>query len=159
MEEMIEIKVIIDENSVNPRVEIFTKNRTGQVDRIIDAIENMSRSSYPSVPVNIDGGIKYISQREIYRIRKEGRKVYLDTADSSYPVNGTITKFENELDSERFFRISQSEIINLYKVSFFDFNMIGNVSVELDNGEKSWVSRRCVKPLRDKLKKSFGESM
>ena len=157
MDEMIDIKVIIDEGSVNPRVEIYTKSKTEQVERIIDAIENMLRDSDPSVLVNVDGGLICISQKDIYRVRKEGRKVLLDTADKSYTVSGTITKYENELDSERFFRISQSEIINLYKVSFFDFNLAGNVSVELDNGERSWVSRRSVKPLRDKLKKSFGK--
>ncbi|MBO4338210.1 MAG: LytTR family transcriptional regulator DNA-binding domain-containing protein [Lachnospiraceae bacterium] len=68
-----------------------------------------------------------------------------------------MAKFEDELDNERFFRISQSEIINLYKVESFDFNLAGTIGVTFDNGVKSWVARRCVKPLRDKLKKSFGK--
>ncbi|MCR5282863.1 MAG: LytTR family transcriptional regulator DNA-binding domain-containing protein, partial [Lachnospiraceae bacterium] len=99
-----------------------------------------------------------ISQRDIYRIRTQGREVLLDTQDRSYSVRGTIAKFEMELDQERFFRISQSEIINLYKVEAFDFNVTGTVGVLFDNGVRSWVARRCVKPLRDLLKSRFGNA-
>ena len=156
MNDMVDINIIIDENYKEPKVDIFTKAKTEQVENIINAIENVSRNSYPPVLVNSEGKLNYISQRDIYRIRTERRKIILDTVDESYIVRGPISRFDEELDSERFFRISQSEIINLYKVKSFDFNLKGIVSVELDNGQISWVARRIVKPLRDKLKNSFG---
>ncbi len=155
MAEMIDIKVVIDANCIEPRVEIHTKNETEIVGTIINAIETVARNKYPPVMVQDKGVVRFISQRDIYRIRTEGREVRLDTADSSYPVKGTMTKFENELDEERFFRISQSEIINLYKVDSFDFNIAGTVGVLFDNGVRSYVARRCVKPLRDKLKEMY----
>ena len=156
MNDMVDINIIIDENYKEPKVDIFTKAKTEQVENIINAIENVSRNSYPPVLVNSEGKFNYISQRDIYRIRTEGREIILDTVDESYIVRGPISRFDEELDSERFFRISQSEIINLYKVKSFDFNLKGTVSVELDNGQISWVARRIVKLLRDKLKNSFG---
>ena len=156
MNDMVDINIIIDENYKEPKVDIFTKAKTEQVENIINAIENVSRNSYPPVLVNSEGKLNYISQRDIYRIRTEGREIILDTVDESYIVRGPISRFDEELDSERFFRISQSEIINLYKVKSFDFNLKGTVSVELDNGQISWVARRIVKLLRDKLKNSFG---
>ena len=76
----------------------------------------------------------------------------VETKDHIYAVKGTMARFEEELDAERFFRISQSEIINLYKVDSFDFSINGTIGVTLDNGIKSFVARRCVKALRDKLK-------
>ncbi len=156
MTDMIEIEVVLDETCIEPKVKIFTKSETAQVEDIINAIESRSRSSFSPIPVNENGRFMVISQRDIYRIRTQGREVLLDTEDKSYPVRGTIAKFENELDQERFFRISQSEIINLYKVEAFDFNMTGTVGVLFDNGVRSWVARRCVKPLRDLLKTRFG---
>lgn len=156
MTDMIEIEVVLDETCIEPKVKIFTKSETAQVEDIIYAIENRSRSSFSPIPVSENGKYMVISQRDIYRIRTHGREVLLDIADQSYSVRGTIAKFETELDQERFFRISQSEIINLYKVETFDFNVTGTIGVVFDNGVRSWVARRCVKPLRDLLKIRFG---
>ena len=156
MTDMIDINVIIDDKYVEPKVDIYTKGETEQVRNIVYAIENVSKSNYPPVTVYDEGKFMYISQRDIYRIRTEGRNIYLDTKDNTYPVKGTMVGFEDELDEERFFRISQSEIINLYKVDCFDFNLAGTVSVKFDNGIVSWVARRCIRQLRDKLKNSFG---
>ncbi len=155
MADMIDIKVVIDARCIEPRVEIHTKSETEMVGNIINAIETVARNKYPPVMVQDKGVVRIISQRDIYRVRTEGREVRLDTEDSSYPVRGTMAKFESELDEERFFRISQSEIINLYKVDSFDFSIVGTVGVQFDNGIRSYVARRCVKPLRDKLKKMY----
>ena len=155
MENMVDIKVVIDDKYVDPMVEIYTKSETEQVGKIIYAIENVSMMNYPPIAAYDNGVLKLISQRDIYCIRTEGRDVVLDTVDNSFIVKGTLSKFEEELDGERFFRISQSEIINLYKVSSFDFNLAGTVGVQFDNGNKSYVARRCVKPLREKLKKTY----
>ncbi len=158
MENMVNIKVVIDEKYVDPMVEIYTKSETEQVGKIIYAIENVSMMSYPPVAAYENGALKLISQRDIYCIRTEGRDVVLDTRDNSYFVKGTLTKFEEELDNERFFRISQSEIINLYKVDTFDFNLAGTVGVLFDNGRKSYVARRCIRALREKLKRTSENS-
>ena len=156
MAEMVDIEVILDERFVDPKVSIFTKSETRQVENIIYAIENSSINQYPSIPVHRDKVVKVISQRDIYRIRTQGREVTLDTQDGSYSLKGTMSGIEDILDEERFFRISQSEIINLYKVEVFDFDQLGTVGVVFDNGIKSWVARRCVKPLREKLTKRYG---
>ncbi|MCR5282178.1 MAG: LytTR family transcriptional regulator, partial [Lachnospiraceae bacterium] len=104
MTDMIEIEVVLDETCIEPKVKIFTKSETSQVEDIIYAIENRSRSSFAPIPVNENGKYMVISQRDIYRIRTQGREVLLDTQDRSYSVRGTIAKFEMELDQERFFR-------------------------------------------------------
>ena len=159
MAEMVDIEVILDKKYTDPKVLIYTASESEQVEGIKYAIENAARTMYAPILVSDDGCYRVISQRDIYRIRTNGREVILDTADGSHTGGGTLAKYEHELDEERFFRISQSEIINLYKVKSFDFNLAGTVGVEFDNGIKSWVARRCVKPLRDKLRESFGKAM
>lgn len=152
MKDMVDINVIIDERFEDPLVNIYTKKETEQVDNIICAIEDAARNHYPPIPVAVNDKLQFISQRMIYRIKTEGRKVSLETDEGTFTVKGTMARFEEELDKERFFRISQSEIINLYKVSFFDFSANGTIGVEFENGERSWVARRSVKALREKLK-------
>ncbi len=63
----------------------------------------------------------------------------------------TLSGLEEILNSERFFRISQSEIVNLYKVKGFDMSVSGTVGVEFDNGNRSWVARSRVKLIKEKL--------
>ncbi|MCR5417655.1 MAG: LytTR family transcriptional regulator DNA-binding domain-containing protein [Lachnospiraceae bacterium] len=156
MAEMVDIEVILDDHYLDPKISIYTKSETKQVENIIYAIENTSYHQYPPLPVHRDKSYKVISQRDIYRIRTQGRDVMVDTRDESYLLKGSMSAAEEILDEERFFRISQSEIINLYKVDTFSFDQTGTVGVVFDNAVTSWASRRCVKPLRDKLAKRFG---
>lgn len=151
-DEMIDIEVIIDEEYSDPLVNIYSKSRTKLVEDIVYAVENVSRSGYTPIAVYIEGRLKFISQRDIYRVRTENRRTVLDTADTSYTIKESLIKVESVLDEERFFRISQSEIINLYKVDSFDFTPAGTVGVVFDNEQTTWVARRCVKPLKQKLK-------
>lgn len=154
MKNMVEIEIVLDEHYADPHVTIRTKTNTQQVENIICAIENVSNSDYPQVAANLDDKLMFVSQRDIVRIHTEGRKVLLQTEDETYTVRRTLTGLEEVLDCARFLRISQSEIINLYKVKCFDLNMAGTIGVEFDCGLKSWVSRSRVKQIKEMLAKS-----
>ncbi len=154
MKNMVEIEIVLDEQYADPHVTIRTKTNTQQVENIICAIENVSNSDYPQIAANLEDKLMFVSQRDIVRIHTEGRKVLLQTEDETYVVRRTLTGLEEILDSERFLRISQSEIINLYKVKGFDLNIAGTIGVEFDCGLKSWVSRSRVKQIKEMLTKS-----
>ena len=82
----------------------------------------------------------------------QGRKVVVQTDDAQYTVKKTVSDLEEKLNPKRFLRISQSEIINLYKVKCFDIGIAGTVGVEFDNGMKSWASRSRVKDIKAMIK-------
>ena len=151
MKNMVDIEVVLDEQYVEPHVTIRTKTNTQQVENIICAIENVSNSDYPQIAANKDDKLVFVSQRDIVRIHTEGRKLILQTDEETYTVKRTLAGIEDVLDKARFLRISQSEIINLYKVRCFDFNMSGTIGVEFDCGIKSWVSRSRVKQIKSLL--------
>lgn len=153
MKSMVDIEVVIDENYVNPEVSIRTKARTTQVENIIMAIENVSENDFPMIPANIGNKIELISQRDIVRVFTEGRKISIQTDDETYSTNKTLSNIENMLNPERFLRISQSEIINLYKVKQFDIDIAGTIGIEFDNGTKSWASRSRVRAIKEMLRK------
>ncbi len=152
MKNMVEIEVILDERCLDPRVTIRTRANTQQVENIICAIENVSHNDFPQITVNRDETLIFVSQRDIVRVYTEGRKVVIQTEEESYTVKRTLAGLEDVLNPVRFLRISQSEIINLYKVKCFDFNLAGTIGVEFDSGIKSWASRRSVRQIKEHLK-------
>ncbi len=154
MNNMVEIEVILDEQYPDPHVTIRTRENTQQVENMICAIENAANSDFPQIAAYMDDKLCFVSQRDIVRVRTEGRKVVIETEENAYTVKRTLAGLEDVLDSARFLRISQSEIINLYKVRAFDLNMSGTIGVEFDCGIKTWASRSRVKHIKDVLSRN-----
>lgn len=154
MKNMVEIEIVLDEQYADPHVTIRTKSNTQQVENIICAIEDASNADYPQVAANEDGKLVLISQRDIVRIHTEGRRVILQTESQTYTIRKTLSGLEEILNPARFLRISQSEIINLYKVKSFDYNLAGTIGVEFDCGIKSWASRSRVRQIKELLQQN-----
>lgn len=154
MKDMVEIEVVLDERYTDPLVTIRTKSNTQQVENIICAIEDVSHSDFPQIAAVKDDSVVFVSQRDIVRVHTEGRKLLIQTETEAYTVKRTLAGLEDVLNASRFLRISQSEIINLYKVKSFDFNLAGTIGVEFDCGIKSWVSRSRVKQIKALLKQN-----
>ncbi len=155
MKSMVEIEVVIDEKYIDPQVTIKTRANTAQVENIIYAIENASENDFPHIVASDYDKVVFISQRDIVRIYIEGRRVILQTEEQSYTVKRTLAGLEEDLNPHRFLRISQSEIINLYKVKCFDISASGTIGVEFDCGVKSWASRSRMKQVRDMLRENL----
>ena len=152
MKNMVQIDVVIDEEYVDPKVTIQAKEKTKQVENIIYAIENVSDNDFPIIPAMGREGMEFLSQRDIVRAFTEGRKVMIQTEEGVYTARKTLSGLEEDLNKTRFIRISQSEIINIYKVKRFDINIAGTIGIEFENGTKSWASRSCVKKIKEILK-------
>ena len=153
MKNMVDIAVVLDEKYPDPRVTIQTREKTKQVENIIYAIENVSDNDFPVIPAYMDTFLEFLSQRDIIRIYVHNRRVLVETEAGDYVIRKTLSAVEELLNGERFFRISQSEIVNLYKVKGFDLSMAGTIGVEFDNGKRSWVARSRVKLLKERIKK------
>lgn len=152
MKNAVDIDVVIDERFVDPKVTITTKEKNNFVESIINAVETVSETEYPLIPAVNGEGTVFVSQRDIIRVFTHGRKVMIETDDGQYEVRKKLYVLEEELNPSRFIRISQSEIINIYKVKSFDINIAGTIGVEFENGRKSWASRSCVKTIKELLK-------
>lgn len=149
---MVDINVAIDEKYVDPKVTILTREKTGLVESIINAIENVSENEFPLIPAYSEGEMEFVSQRDIVRVYIQDRKCILQTDEGLFTVRKNLSRLEEDLNPSRFVRISQSEIINIYKVKRFDINIAGTIGVEFENGTKTWASRSCVKTLKALLK-------
>lgn len=157
MSDNIKVNFIIDDNCEEPEITIRAKEKSERVDRIVEAVRDASKTDLTVIPAYSDGKLELIPQNDIMRIRTEGRQIVLDTEDRYYIVKQTLTRIEEELYSSRFVRISQSEIINIYKVKRFDVSVSGTIGIEFDNGVKTYASRRYINSIKNFLKSREGE--
>ncbi|MBO6309701.1 MAG: LytTR family transcriptional regulator [Oribacterium sp.] len=100
------------------------------------------------------GSVVMLPQRQIFRVYIVNRKIMIQTSERLYEVRKNLRDLEEVLDQESFIRISQSEILNIKRVKNFDFSSTGTIGVELENGEKTYVSRRRVKEIKAVLSKA-----
>lgn len=152
MKNMVDVDVILDDRYPDPKITIQTKARTEQVENIIQAIESAAENEFPLIPGILNDKVELVSQRDIIRVYTEKRKIIIQTGDGSLFSNKTLMGIEDMLNPKRFFRISQSEIINLYKVRSFEFSIAGTVGVELEDGTRTWVARSRVKAIKAMIK-------
>lgn len=151
MKSTIDIDIQIDPACSDPKVIIRTDRMTPEIDNIVHAIESSTDSAYPMVTAYAGDTMVLLSQREIIRVYVESRKLIVWTDRGGFVARGTLAEMEQVLNRRRFLRISRSEIINLSKVSNFDFSLSGTIQVNFDDGSGTWVARRYVRAIQETL--------
>ncbi len=151
MKSTIDIDIQIDPACTDPKVIIRTDRMTPEIDNIVHAIESSTDSAYPMVTAYAGDTMVLLSQREIIRVYVESRKLIVWTDRGGFVARGTLSEMEQALNRRRFLRISRSEIINLSKVSNFDFSLSGTIQVNFDDGSGTWVARRYVRAIQETL--------
>ena len=151
MKNPIDIDIQIDPSCGDPKVVILTARMTPEIDNLVHAIETSADSANPMVTAFAGEKTMLLSQREIIRVYVENRKVVVWTERGGFFARGTLAELEAVLNKRRFLRISRSEIINLFKVSHFDFSISGTIHVHFDDGSSTWVARRYVRVIQKVL--------
>lgn len=144
-----QIEVRTDNSCTEPKVVIWTASMTEEVHRILDALSDHAPQVIPGMR---DNKIEVIEPTDLIRIYADAGKVFAETHKGKYALRLRLYEIEKRTPAHRFVRISNSEIINLNKVSSFDLSFTGAVCVKLANGTTTYVSRRYV----SKLKKILG---
>ena len=131
MDKSVGIRVEIDPGCKAPQVIIKADQESVQTQNIIKAIERCVEGEYPQV----------------------------STDNGNYETRMNLKELEDILDDSSFVRISRFEIVNLKKVSSFDLSISGTIKVNFDDGSETWVARRYVRTIQEKLSlKRGGES-
>ena len=138
MNKMVDIEVILDEKFEDPKITIQTKERTKQIEDIIEAIENASGKDFPMLPGLSGEKVELLSQRDIVRVYTSGRKLIIQTDKNSYFSTKSLSNVEELLNPDRFIKISQSEIVNIRKVKNFEIKLAGTIGIVFENGLNSY---------------------
>ena len=97
------------------------------------------------------GRLRSLPAEEIISASVDGKLVNIVTADGSWYTRRTLQSLEELLASKRFVRVSRFELVNLGKVTRFDFTVAGTLRLELEGGMETWASRRCIPTIRRRL--------
>lgn len=144
-----QLEVKIDSSYTEPKVIILTASMTEDVNMILNRLSCHAPQIFSGIK---DSKIEIIEQEDLIRIYASAGKVFALTHKGEYTLRLRLYEIEERLPSHQFVRISNSEIINLKKVSHFDLSITGTICVRLTNGTVTYVSRRYV----SKLKKILG---
>ncbi len=144
-----QVEIKIDRSYEDPKVIIMTAAVTEEVSSII---KKLSEDGAQVISGCKDERIEILDPTDLIRIYANSGKVFAVTGKGEYLLRQRLYEVETRLPSDRFIRISNSEIINLKKVDHFDLSFTGTICVKLSNGITTYVSRRYV----PKLKKVLG---
>ena len=134
-----EIEIKIDSQYTTPKLVLYTDELTDELGKIISRL-----GTTVTCPITgFDNNVAVILEpAEIMRVYSENQKIYAETAAGRYIVRLRLYEIETMLGSQSFVRISNSEIINLYKIDYMDLSFTGTICVKLQNGKTTYVSRR-----------------
>lgn len=119
---------------------------------MIDALERCVEEKYPEVVCYSGDRVMLIRQPDITRVYSENRKIVVCTDKERYECKQTLSDLEEKLDPDTFVRISRFELINLKKVAGFDLNIAGTIKVYFKDRSETFVARRYVSLIQQKLK-------
>ncbi len=144
-----QVEIKIDSSCKEPKIIVTAASMTEDLQELIRKLSD----HVPSVISGIkDGKIEVLQPEDLIRIYANSGKVFAVTDKGEYVVRLRLYDLEQRLGGSQFVRISNSEIVNLRKISSFDLSFTGTICVKLSNGMVTYVSRRYV----SKIKKLLG---
>ena len=151
MSDKIKVSLRIDPECEQTQVVITAAEKTEMVENIIRAVEQCTQGDPTRLTVYDGDRVVLLKQEEIIRVYVENRMLTVCTASGRYRSRLTLKDFEEMLDGDIFVRVSRFEVVNLKKVKSFDMSIAGTIGITFEDGEETWVARRCVGNIRKKL--------
>ena len=143
-----EVELKLEPGRRDPKVVILANERTPELEALV---RQLSGLSIGPLTVWRDGRAELVEQREFLRFYADGKGVSAQTGRETYTVRLRLYELEERLDKRRFVRISNSEIVNLNKVSALDLSLTGTIKLTLEGAAAVYVSRRYVRKIKQVL--------
>lgn len=145
----INVRLRLDESCKDIDVLITTPIRDVQVDALVERIEDLLAGTLTVYDGN-DSAV-LLPEARIVSIATDNRRLKVVADNGIYQLRMSLRDVEELLNPTMFQRISRYEIINLRKVERFDFSVSGILRVVLQGGYETWVSRRFIPAIRERL--------
>ena len=142
-----DVEIRIDPSAHTPKVIILTDRITDDVTQLVQTIT----SGAAGIAGTRNGTIQLLDPSEILRVYTNGRQVAAATASGEFSLRLRLYEAEERLSGRGFARISNSEIVNLRHVRYFDVSRSGVFRVVLDDDTSTFVSRRYIPQIRKLL--------
>ena len=143
------VEVQIDPGLDEPVVVVRAPSPTEEV----EALARRLRAEALPQPFTVyqDREAVRVSRSMVLRFFAEDKGVLCQTGKGVFAVRQRLYELEEELSGTRFVRVSNSEIVNLDRVTGLDLTLAGTIKMTLEGGTVCWVSRRYVKKIKQVL--------
>ena len=138
-----EIKVTIQTNQVNDKVK--------EIINLIEKIDN----NFKKIIGTQNNDIFIININEIICFYSENKNNYCKTNKGIFKVKQPLYELENNLETKNFIRISNSCIININHIAYFNTDITGTIKVQFNDGTFEYISRRRVSTVMKLLKEGL----
>lgn len=136
------VNLVINPDIKEEKIDIFVREAT---DELFELIGKLNKENLTKL-IGIKEDKKYIiDAKNIFRIFSINKKIYFSSGENEYLSNKKLYELEQLLDSNKFIRISNQEIINIDYISHLDFSFSGNIKVIFKNKYVSYVNRSYIK--------------
>ena len=143
-----DIEFKLDSTQLEPKITVTASELTQEVKELLLRLEHGRPTAISAMK---DGQIFLLSPERILRFFADGKNVSLQTEDGVFSVRQRLYELEDLLDRHTFVRISHSEIVNLSHVTALDLNLSGTIRMTLTGDVTCFVSRRCLKKIKQAL--------
>ena len=143
-----EVELKLEPGRKEPKLVVVAGEDTPELRRLLKELESLTPA-----PIDVWEGdrSRKLPQKDFLRFYTEGKGVAAQTEQGTWEVRLRLYELEERLDSRRFVRISNSEIINLERVTAVDLSISGTIRMTLNDKVTAYVSRRYVKKIKDTL--------
>ena len=143
-----EVEIRTEPGRQEPKIVILAGEESEELRRLA---ASLSRLAMGPVPVSRGEEKLLLSQERFLRFYADGKGVSAQTESETFTVRLRLYELEERLDPVRFVRISNSEIINLDRVTSVDLSLSGTICMTLEGTVKAYVSRRYMKKIKETL--------
>lgn len=144
------VELHIDPALERPRAVIHAPAATPEVLALLERLRREEAAPFTAFREN---EAVLLPPSDILRFYTDGKGVSCQTEKGAFAVRQRLYELEEELAGTRFVRVSNSEIVNLDRVTALDLSLSGTIRITLAGGAAvAFASRRYVK----KIKKAVG---
>ena len=131
-----------------PKIVIYANEKT---DALLALEGQLSGLNLSPIPATTEGRTILLAPDQVLRFYTDGKTVCAQTMQHTCSTRLRLYELEERLDPHTFVRISNSEILNLKKITAMDLSLTGTIRITLEDGTSTYVSRRYVKKIKDAL--------
>lgn len=133
--------------------ELREPEATIRAPELTEELRELVRSLRGDEPLRLYDGdeVRLTEPKEVIRFFTDGKGVAAETEMGVFTVRERIYELEEKLDRRSFARISNSEIVNLRKITAIDLGLTGTIKLTLTGGKTAFTSRRYIKKIKEAL--------
>lgn len=140
------VRFVQNPDQDEPEVVITARELTPQIKELMGSLSGFLAG--PVLAFQQEKAV-LIEQESILRFYADGKGVSVQTDEGIFTVKQRLYEWEEMLDRHMFVRVSNSEIVNLKRVTALDLSMTGTIKMVLNETTNVYVSRRYMKKIKE----------